>query len=101
MISQLVQSKQPHYFEGPIAITIVFHLIKPKSARKRMWPNVRPDIDNYEKLVLDALNGVCYKEDSQIVMKYSEKKYSEKTGIYIKIRPVLDVIGPACICSHG
>jgi Holliday junction resolvase RusA-like endonuclease len=31
------------------------------------------DIDNYAKAVLDALNGVAYKDDKQVVSLYLEK----------------------------
>lgn len=31
------------------------------------------DIDNYAKSLLDALNGVAYKDDKQIVVLYLEK----------------------------
>jgi Holliday junction resolvase RusA-like endonuclease len=34
---------------------------------------LRGDIDNYAKSVLDALNGVAYKDDRQIVCLYLEK----------------------------
>lgn len=37
---------------------------------------VRPDLDNLVKLVLDALNGVAYADDSQIVRIHAFKKYS-------------------------
>jgi Holliday junction resolvase RusA-like endonuclease len=43
-------------------------------------PNVKPvkskltgDIDNYAKSILDALNGVAYADDKQIVSLYLEK----------------------------
>ncbi len=44
--------------EGPIGLALVFYLPRPKSAPKRItWPAVRPDLDNYSKAIIDALNG--------------------------------------------
>lgn len=50
-------------------------------------PTKRPDGDNVEKAVLDALNGVAYKDDSQVIGVSWEKKYTEKgsEGLYIAI----------------
>jgi Holliday junction resolvase RusA-like endonuclease len=39
------------------------------------WPTCRPDIDNCLKLVLDALNGVFFKDDAQIVQLDCSKQY--------------------------
>lgn len=33
--------------------------------------------DNIIKVILDALNGVCYYDDSQFCSIYFDKKYSE------------------------
>lgn len=40
---------------------------------------VKPDIDNLTKYVLDALNGVFWRDDSLIVIKYAEKIYTNGT----------------------
>jgi len=55
--------------EGPLEVGIVVRLLKPKSAPKKRitWPISRPDVDNYAKLVLDALNGILWRDDSQVV----------------------------------
>jgi len=37
--------------------------------------NIRVDIDNMEKLALDALNGLAWADDSQIVSLISSKHY--------------------------
>jgi Holliday junction resolvase RusA-like endonuclease len=46
----------------------------------------RPDKDNYEKFVLDALNGIYWTDDSVIVTGRTTKYYSEIPGIVIKIK---------------
>lgn len=48
-------------------------------------PIVRPDTDNYTKAILDALNGIIYKDDSQIVDLKASKYYSDDPRVEIKI----------------
>lgn len=48
-------------------------------------PTRKPDIDNVVKLVLDALNGVAYKDDSKVVHIESWKKFSATGGDYITV----------------
>jgi Holliday junction resolvase RusA-like endonuclease len=48
-------------------------------------PDVRPDIDNYEKTVLDALNGVIWSDDGRVVALSSEKYYSCRPRIEVDI----------------
>lgn len=58
-------------------ITIERHLPKSKQRKTRVvfLPDIgKPDIDNYAKAVMDALNGVAYKDDSQITRLLVEKK---------------------------
>lgn len=78
----LLQHKPPK-FEGPIFLSIRFDLSKPKSAKKRMYPSVRPDIDNLTKSVLDAANGILFEDDGQIVALHVEKVYAKEEGIFI------------------
>jgi Holliday junction resolvase RusA-like endonuclease len=39
----------------------------PSAPKRRRRPNKRPDWDNYAKLVCDALNGLAFADDSEIV----------------------------------
>lgn len=43
-------------------------------------PTKRPDFDNIAKIICDALNGVAYKDDAQIVTVKIEKRYVEGDG---------------------
>ena len=69
----------------------------PKNSRKshkllmlngEMLPTKKPDIDNIMKIVLDALNGVAYHDDSQICKVNFMKMYSENPRLKILIRNV-------------
>lgn len=53
------------------------------------WPTKKPDSDNIIKIILDALNGVCYHDDSQICKIYFEKKYSEIPKVEITIKEIV------------
>ena len=66
----------------------------PKSAPKKkvkdmlayqIMPTKRPDIDNILKVVLDALNGVAYYDDSQVVRVVGTKAYNKEPFLQISI----------------
>lgn len=81
--------KQP--LECPIFLKLDFFYEMPKSWSKKKkenakWKESRPDIDNLQKTVFDALNGIAYKDDSQIVMVQARKQYGQKEGTIIEIQ---------------
>lgn len=50
---------------GPIALTVVYHPRRPK--KWKGGPVRRHDADNVVKVACDALNGVAFHDDSQVV----------------------------------
>lgn len=62
--------------EGPVAVSITVHAPAPKGWSKALlgspW-TVKPDADNVAKLCLDALNGVAWRDDAQVVRLRVEK----------------------------
>ncbi|WP_442855820.1 RusA family crossover junction endodeoxyribonuclease [Blautia sp. Marseille-P3087] len=48
-----------------------------------LLPAKKPDIDNIAKAVLDALNSVAYRDDTQVVELQLRKQYSEKPRVEI------------------
>jgi Holliday junction resolvase RusA-like endonuclease len=78
-----------------IAVKVVAYYPIPKSATKaqlaamqagKIFPSRKPDIDNVLKVVLDALNGVAYKDDSRVVCVEAEKKYSFEPRLEIEVK---------------
>lgn len=83
--------------QGPIEMSAVFRIEVPASwpkwkreAALRGWivPTDRPDIDNLEKALLDALNQKAFKDDAYVVRREGEKTYAESAGIDVKMRPM-------------
>lgn len=71
--------------DAPIDIIITAFLSIPKSASKQkqmlmtsgaLFPMKKPDLDNVMKIVCDALNGIAYKDDAQIVNAKICKRWS-------------------------
>jgi Holliday junction resolvase RusA-like endonuclease len=78
--------------EGPVSIDVKFFMPRPKSHSKRqreiLWHTSRPDKDNLVKAVLDGINGVFFKDDSQVCKESSEKLYAaenQQPGIHVTI----------------
>lgn len=69
---------------GALAVHITYYIKRPKTV-KRKHPIVKPDLDNYDKAILDALNGLAYQDDAQIVRKLSEKCYDLHGRIVVEL----------------
>ena len=72
--------------EGPLVLVLTFYLVKPSSAKRRKYPHVRPDADNLLKACLDALNGLMWRDDAQIVDLIAQKWYGDPPRVEIIIQ---------------
>lgn len=54
-----------------------------EAALRYIRPTIKPDIDNYVKGVLDALNGTVLKDDSVVCEIFARKFYSERPRIEV------------------
>lgn len=81
--------------QGPLFVDITAFFSVPKSYSKAMktaikngeiTPTKKPDADNIGKVVMDALNGVAYEDDKQVIdLRVSKKYSSEAEGLMITI----------------
>ena len=59
--------------------------IQAKMLEGLIKPTKRPDIDNIIKIVADALNGLAYKDDKQIVSCSCQKLYGARPRLEVRI----------------
>jgi crossover junction endodeoxyribonuclease RusA len=88
-----VAMKDQPPMEGPLALSATFWLPKPASApkRKRTWPIKKPDWDKLAR-GFDALTGVVWRDDAQVVRATIEKRWAEEnngiSGVTVEVREV-------------
>lgn len=80
-------------FEGPVALDVKVYLRRPPSRPKKyVWPDKRPDIDNYVKAVMDGLQKAgVWKDDAQVVQLQASKEYAQIPGKTTSRRPGIRV----------
>jgi Holliday junction resolvase RusA-like endonuclease len=89
------QTKYPDFtpLKGPLAVFVYAFVRIPASFSKKkreqalngtLFPQTKPDVDNYLKLCLDALAGLAFEDDKQVVWACCHKRYHE--------RPVMEII---------
>jgi len=82
-------------FSGPVDVSIYVEAPIPASWTKRRraeaWGRpcpVKPDLDNIIKLYLDAINGIAFADDKQVVSLSASKTYGHDPRTTIRITEV-------------
>ena len=78
----------------PVSVFLYVRLPIPQSYPKKRreaclsgveMPCKKPDIDNIAKTYLDAMNGVIFVDDTQVIDLHVKKLYSEKAGVDVMV----------------
>jgi Holliday junction resolvase RusA-like endonuclease len=94
---QAMGSSEP--LETPVNLYLYIRVLIPKSCTKKRLeaiqngsekPIKKPDSSNILKSVEDGMNGVVYKDDSQIVNIHVTKVYSSQSGVDICVKECLE-----------
>jgi len=87
----------PELFDGPLGLAVTFTLRRPKghfgtgrNAWKLKpsalpWPMVKPDCTKLLRAVEDALTGVVWRDDAQVVEQLVVKRYGEPEGAHVEV----------------
>ncbi len=91
------QEKVNYFFdERPLEVAIVAYFKCPNALKKYIPFDIKcvnhKDLDNIAKTILDALNGIAYKDDKQVQKLHVTKKYSETDYDYVEVS-ISDVVG--------
>lgn len=79
----------------PVALVIWIYRSIPKSFTKKqrkaieggtLRPTTKPDVSNIVKGIEDALNGLWYADDSQIVCSVAGKYYADEPRVHINMK---------------
>jgi len=81
-------------FKGPLSLVATFHTPRPQSHYNKSgvsrsaprYPTTRPDTTKLLRPVEDALQGVVYADDAQIVEQLVRKRYGEPAKVDVRIR---------------
>ena len=93
--SNAMRAEAGPLFTGPLEAVLEMRIPIPASWSKAHkaaalagaeLPTSKPDIDNVAKAILDACNGVVFRDDSQIVMLTATKAFSDEPGVRVVIR---------------
>lgn len=82
--------------EGPTEVLMTMVLPVPKSWSKRkqadalagqLMPTTKPDMDNVVKAIFDAVNGIVWTDDVQVVGLRVRKVYGATPGVQVIVSP--------------
>ena len=92
LFAKRVYKKQ---LEGALKLEVTFFMQIPKSLSKKKHGELigqyhikKPDTDNLVKTVKDSLNGIVYKDDSQVSVILAKKIYSENPRVEFYVAPL-------------
>lgn len=97
--AQAMQGAAP--MVGPLALDLTLFVAIPKSTTKRdrariavgtYHPTKKPDLDNVLKAVTDAMNGIVYEDDAQIVRIVTAKVYSDTPRAEVMVMPYVEAL---------
>ncbi len=100
-VRDALQDAYPEHaaFDTTLALFVEAYIYPPKTlCKKKNMPLIeaevmpvptRPDVDNYAKLVMDALNkGIAYRDDSLVAELHATKVYSMNPRLEVTIVPL-------------
>lgn len=86
------ETKFDKEYIGFVKMTIKAYFKPNKSISKKKYNLLigtkylkKPDSDNIAKIICDSLNGIAYKDDSQVAILNVEKYYAEEEKVEVQI----------------
>lgn len=101
-VKLMASQNRPHKpIEGPIELKLVIYrpLLKSMSKKKKaeavagtLRPIKKPDVDNVAKGIMDAMTGIIWADDKQVVSLQVSKFYSDRPRVEVQVTELEGVI---------
>lgn len=96
LVGELARMRCRAPLEGPVKVSIVIEVAVPVSwprakREERLaarWAEGRPDVDNVVKSILDGMNGVVFRDDSQVVAVSAERIWGRENAVRVDVEAV-------------
>jgi len=99
-VRQCYMEQDGRFHEGEVCVFIWAHIAIPKSFPKKRRqrcidskerPIRKPDLDNVAKIILDSLNGIAYRDDTQVTTLHIRRVWTKDAErVVIGIRDEFD-----------
>lgn len=95
--------KDRQLITGPVALTLTFVRARPKGHFRTgrhgsllrpsapLWPVTKPDATKLLRAVEDALTGIVYRDDAQIVEQHVYKEYGLPERVQVSVSELEDI----------
>ncbi|MFT8928502.1 MAG: RusA family crossover junction endodeoxyribonuclease [Sporolactobacillus sp.] len=94
-VKLMASQNRPHTpIEGPVELKLLIYrpLLKSMSKKKKaaavsgtLRPIKKPDVDNVAKGIMDAMTGIIWQDDKQVVSLQVAKFYSESPRVEVLV----------------
>lgn len=90
-------------FLGPVIVNLSFDFPIPPSYPAKLraeclagtaFHTKRPDIENLEKIILDAMNDCVFHDDAQVVESHCRKRFAADPKVSVHVEELPTVAGP-------
>jgi len=84
-------------FTGPVRLSAIFHMPRPKGHYRTgkhasqlrpsapEHPATKPDLLKLTRAIEDAMTGIVWRDDAQVVVEKLEKRYGSQPGCVIQV----------------
>lgn len=72
--------------QGPLLLIVTFHCKAPQRSKDGpIFKGTRPDVDNLAKAVMDALQGILWRDDAQVAQLLATKRWARQGSIEVSL----------------
>ena len=96
-VAQAASEAVEQALDGPLRARFEFVMPRPRGhygkrgtlkSNAPLYHHIRPDATKLVRSTEDALKGIIWRDDSQIVTQHATKRYGEQPGALITVSPV-------------